>query len=159
LYRELLRRQWQTTLAQHLGLPVQIQTVACGPAGAIRLIGLRIVDPERGATLAAARFVEVEQDGRGWVAMISAPRAALTCCRDQVRPHSPSRSWVSCRQLSVLPSDASSAAPDAGAAPDYSAAGFSRNACASSLRSKICGARPRLLRASFIFRRIKALVV
>jgi len=71
--RELLRRQWQAALAQQLGLPVEIASAERGTAGAIRLERLRIVDPENGATLAAARLVEIEWDGKGWVVMISAP--------------------------------------------------------------------------------------
>jgi len=114
LCRELLRRQWRATLAHHLGLPVELQAVVRGPAGAIRLEGLRIVDPEHGATLAAARFVEIERDGRGWVAMISAPRAEqadLLKLVDSIHEHGLRRAAANAPPITWLATDVTLESP------------------------------------------------
>lgn len=76
LYREFLRQQWQTALSLRLGLPVEIRAAERGPGGAVRLEGVRVVDSEQNRVIADARFLELEPDGRGWVAVLSAPRAA-----------------------------------------------------------------------------------
>ena len=76
LCREFLRQRWQTALSLRLGMPVETRAAERGPGGVVRLEGVRVVDPEQNRVVADARFLELEPEGRGWVAVLSAPRAA-----------------------------------------------------------------------------------
>lgn len=72
--RELARRHWQRAIEERVGLPVEIGGVERGSAGAVRLIDVRIVEPESARVLASSPSIGLEPTGSRWRAFVSAPR-------------------------------------------------------------------------------------
>lgn len=66
LYRERCRARWEATLTQHLSVPVRVESAEPGPAGAMRLNQVQLLDWETHAVIGEARGVWVEPRGSGW---------------------------------------------------------------------------------------------